>query len=138
MYSVRSHRIDEATRHYDRMQKMLLAEFPNLDDETLSDTLEGTTDLRELLGALIRSALEDEAILEALSTRLADLKARQKRIRKRADAKRALALKAMKGVNIKALTEPDFSAFVRRASPALDLLSEEKIPAQFWKPQPAK
>ena len=39
---------------------------------------------------------------------------------------------------IKSLTEPDFSAFLRRAPPTLDLLAEEKIPPEFWKPQQPK
>lgn len=138
MYSMSSDRVDQETRRYDQLQDMLIAEFPNLDDQTLADTLEGITDLRALLAELVRSALEDEALLEAQNTRLADLKARQRRIARRADAKRALVLKAMKGAKIKSLNEPDFSAFVRKAAPCLELVSEETIPTEFWKPQPAK
>lgn len=138
MYSIRSGLLDGAAHHYDRLRRTLVEEFPSIDDQTLSDTLEGLTDLREILSELIRSALEDEALLEGLSTRLNDLKARQKRLAHRAEVKRGLALKAMAEAQIKSLTEPDFSAFLRRAPPALDLLAEEKIPPEFWKPQPSK
>ena len=54
--------------------------IPDLDAETLADTLEGITDLREMLAELIRSALEDEALAEGLSTRLNDMKARFERL----------------------------------------------------------
>ncbi len=116
----------------------LQQDFPGLDDETLSDTLEGLSDLREILTELIRSALEDETLLSGLSTRLNEMRSRQKRLARRADAKRALALRAMVEADIKTLKEPDFSASVRQSAPVLDVVAEELIPAQFWKPQPPK
>ena len=54
----------ELSRHR-AFRDRLLAEIPDLDNETLADTLEGLTDLREMLAEVIRSALEDEALLPA-------------------------------------------------------------------------
>ena len=51
-----------ATRHYAHVRARLLAEVPDLDAETLADTLEGISDLSEMLGEIIRSALDDEAL----------------------------------------------------------------------------
>jgi hypothetical protein len=54
----------------------MLEELPDLDDETLQDTLEGISDLRQMLAEVVRSALDDEALASGLSTRLSDMKAR--------------------------------------------------------------
>ena len=62
-----------------RLKKILLVEFPDLDETTLADTLEGATNLHELLAYVVRSALEDEALATGLSLRLAELKGRLQR-----------------------------------------------------------
>jgi hypothetical protein len=119
-------------------KERLREEFPEIDDQTLADTLEGITDLREILAELIRSALEDEALSSGLSTRLAEMKARAQRLGDRAEKKRALALRAMTDAEIQSLLVPDFTASLRRAAPALEVVAEETIPDAYWKPQPAK
>ena len=123
---------------YVHLQARLKAELPDLDDITLADTLEGITDLRELLAQLIRSALEDEVLASALTTRLAELRSRLQRLGQRADKKRALALKAMAEADIKKLVAPDFTASLRLGAPVLDIVAEDRIPSAYWKPQPPK
>ena len=123
---------------YAVLRTRLLAEVPDLDAETLADTLEGLTDLREMLAELIRSALEDEALAVGLSTRLSDMKARLERFETRAKRKRQLALKTMGEADMAKLEQPDFTASLRQAAPALEVVAEDKIPAAYWKPQPFK
>jgi hypothetical protein len=120
------------------LRERLLAEIPDLDAETLADTLEGITDLREMLAELIRSALEDEALAEGLSTRLNDMKARLERLETRAGRKRQLALRVMGEADIQKLTEADFTASLKQGAPFLDVVDEAKVPAVYWKPQPSK
>ena len=50
-------------------------DFPTVDEETVTDTLEGITDLHEMIAAVIRSALVDEALQLGLRTRLEDMRA---------------------------------------------------------------
>ena len=125
-------------RNYADFRSQLLAEFPDLDSETLADTLEGLTDLREMLAEVIRSALVDEAMANGLSTRVSDMKVRLDRLEANAKRKRQLALQAMTEAGIPKLAEPDFSASLRQGSPSLEVIAEEKIPAAYWKPQPPK
>jgi hypothetical protein len=51
-----------ASSKYQLIKERLLADYPTLDEETLLDTLEGITDLHEMIAAIIRSALVDEAL----------------------------------------------------------------------------
>ncbi len=94
---------------------------PTSTTKTLSDTLEGLTDLREMLAEIVRSALDDEAICRGLSTRLADMKARLDRLETRAKKKRALALRVMSEADIPKLAEPDFTASLKQGAPALEV-----------------
>jgi hypothetical protein len=120
------------------LRARLLAEIPDLDAESLADTLEGLTDVKEMLAELIRSALEDEALAAGLSTRLSDMKARLERLETRARRKRQLVLRTMAEAAIAQLEQADFTAALRQAAPALEVVAEDKIPAAYWKPQPFK
>ena len=123
---------------YEFAKKQLLTRYPDLDDETLADTLEGLTDLNEILAAFIRSALDDEALADALSTRLGEMKVRLERLTQRAKTKRSLVLEAMTKAELKRLLEPDFTVSVRAGTQTLEVIEEERIPDDYWKPQPAK
>ena len=65
---------------YQLLRQRLLIDFPSTDEETLSDTLEGITDLHEMIAAVIRSALVDEALHAGLRFRLDDMKERMSRL----------------------------------------------------------
>ena len=123
---------------YKRLRRRLLDEYPDLDDETIRDTLEGITNLHELISELIRSAIVDEALLSGLRSRLDDMRERLSRLEVRASKKRELALEAMTEVGLTKLEQPDFTASARSGSPALIVIAEERIPATYWVPQPPK
>ena len=120
------------------MRERLLAEYPDLDNETLADTLEGITDLHEMIAAVIRSALVDEALQVGLRGRVIEMKERLSRLELRANKKRELALEAMTEVGLTRLEQPDFTAFTRAGSPSLIVIAEERIPEPYWLPQPPK
>lgn len=127
----------ELARHT-YLRGRLLAEIPDLDQETLADTLEGITDLQAMLGEVIRSALEDEALATGLSLRLGDMKARLERLAVRAKRKRALVFHTMTEAQLPRIAEADFSVSLRHGSPTLEIDAEDRIPAPYWKPQPPK
>lgn len=118
------------------LRNQLLALWPDLDDETLSDTLDGLDETRDILCELVRSVLEDEMLLGGLSTRMEDMCARQRRLARRLEAKRALASCVMVEAGIQTLHQADFSASLRAGAATLHVEDEGKIPSLYWKPQP--
>ena len=112
--------------------------YPEADEETLVDTLEGITDLQEMIAAVIRSALVDEALHMGLCSRLEDMKTRLARLEERGAKKRQLALEAMAEVGLTKLEQPDFTVSARAGSPALVVIAEDRIPGAYWLPQPPK
>ena len=120
---------------YQLLKERLIAEFPTSDAETLTDTLEGITDLKEMLAAVIRSSLFDHALAKGLKDRIETMRERLEGLAFRAEKKRELALAAMEEVGLKTLQESDFTASLRPCPPHLVVLSDEQIPEGFWVPQ---
>ncbi|MCR9195467.1 siphovirus Gp157 family protein [Oceaniradius stylonematis] len=112
--------------------------WPELDECTLADTLEGATTLHEAISSLVRSALEDETLIAALKTRLADLKLRLARFSSRMEAKRSTAQRAMAEADITKIIEPDFTVSLRTTPAKLIVTDETLIPEWCFIPQPAK
>src|SRR5215213_3911323 len=127
----------EANR-FTELRRRLIEADPEIDERTLADTLEGATNLKEAIGCVIRSALNDESLAEALAVRLAQMRERLDRIETTADRKRQVALAAMEQADIDKLLEPDFTVSVRTAPPAVVITNEQTIPEEFWIAQPAK
>jgi hypothetical protein len=121
-----------------QLKQQLASAYPTADEETLLDTLEGITDLHEMIAAVIRSALVDEALQTGLRTRLDEMRLRLTRLEERGAKKRQLALEAMCEVGLKKLEQPDFTASARAGLPPLVVVSEDLIPADYWVPQPPK
>jgi hypothetical protein len=123
---------------YQALRERLLSQWPEIDQETLADSLEGITDLHAMIAAVIRSALVDEALQRGLKSRLDDMKQRLSRLEERGDKKRQLALEAMSEVGLRKLEQPDFTASARAGSPSLVIVTEDAIPSAYWVPQPPK
>jgi Gp157 protein len=120
------------------IREQLKREFPEADDETLRDSVEGLSKLPEILASILRSHLDDLAILAALRGRIMDMQERFARLEFRADKKRRLVASVMERAGIKRLTEPDFTASLREVPPGLIVIEEGIVPEAFWKPQPPK
>jgi hypothetical protein len=123
---------------YVQLKQCLSAQYPNADEDTLLDTLEGITDLHEMIAAVIRSVLVDEALQTGLRTRLEEMRQRLARLEERGAKKRELALEAMCTVGLKKLEQPDFTASSRAGLPPLVIVAEPEIPEPYWVPQPPK
>jgi hypothetical protein len=128
------HRLAEYQYLRDRLQ----IDFPEADEQTLRDTLEGLSSLPEALAAVLRSYLDDLTLAAALGMRIGDMQERLTRVEHRADKKRELVTSVMERADIKKLAEPDFTASLRAVPPSVVVTDEDQIPQAYWRPQPPK
>ncbi len=124
--------------HHQYLRERLAADFPDADEECLRDTLEGLTNLTDVLAEVLRSALEDQAFGSALRSRIGDMQARLSRIEERARTKRDLVCSVMERADVRTLTEPDLTVSLRPSRAPLVVTDEAAIPGDYWKAQPAK
>jgi hypothetical protein len=120
---------------YRAIRDRIIAFEADLDEETLADTLEGLTDLHEVVAAVVRSALVDEALSEGLKGHIEILQGRLRRLTERADGRRQMARDAMLEVDLRKIVAPDFTISVRPGSPALVVTEEGAIPPTYWQPR---
>ena len=120
---------------YRAVRERIRAQDPELDEQTLTDTVEGLTDLHEILAAIVRAALADEALAAGLKGRIAEMQERLERLQERATKRRQVVKDTMVELDLKKLTAPDFSVSVRPGMPALLVIDEAAVPSIYWEPR---
>ena len=101
--------IEFAALNYHAIRDRIRAEDPRIDEQTLADTVEGLTDLHEIIITIIRSALADEALANGLQGRIAEMEERLGRLQDRANKRRQIVKDVMIELDLKKITAPDFS-----------------------------
>jgi len=129
------HQLSFAAANYRALRERLRTQDPTLDEQTLADTVEGLTDLHEIVTAIIRAALNDEALAVGLKGRIAEMQGRLERFEDRASKRRQIAKDVMVELDLKKLTAPDFTASIRAGTPALMVIDEAAIPKIYWEPR---
>jgi hypothetical protein len=127
----------ELHRHQ-AIKEALLADFPDIDEDTLRDTLEGLTDLQEMLVAVLKAAHEDECRIEVIEKQIGKLKERADRFQARSDKARATVARIMEEAGIKKLSAPELTASLRRVPPKVVVVDEAQIPADYMILPPPK
>ena len=132
------HNISRELAHHEYLRQQLEERFPDIDEETLLDTLEGITDLHEMIAEVVRSRQDDLAYIAAVRARISDMQERLARLDQRADTKKEIVTSVLERAGIKKITQADFTLTLRSTNPPLVVIEEKQIPEEFWKPQPAK
>jgi Siphovirus Gp157 len=122
-----------AATTYRGVRDRIREQEPQIDEQTLADTVEGITDLHEILTAVIRAALADQALATGLEGRIAEMQARRDRFHNRAAKRRQIAKDVMVELDLKKLMAPDFTA--SPGSPALMVIDEAAVPSIYWEPR---
>jgi Siphovirus Gp157 len=120
---------------YRAIRDRIRAEDPQIDEQALADTVEGLTDLHEILGVIIRAALADQALATGLEVRIGEMQARRDRLQERAAKRRQIAKDVMVELDLKKLLAPDFTASIRPGTPALMVIDEAAVPSIYWEPR---
>jgi Siphovirus Gp157 len=123
---------------YRSIRERIREQDPQIDEQTLADTVEGLTDLTDILTAIIRAALTDEALATGLKVRIAEMQARFDRLQDRAAKRRQIAKDVMVELDLKKLQAPDFTASIRPSMPALMVIDEAAVPSIYWEPRDPK
>src|SRR5262245_26920842 len=120
---------------YQAIRKRVLALDVGVDEATLSDTLEGLTNLHEVLAAVVRTALLEEAMADGLKGLIKSLQHRLDRLQQRASTRRQIARDAMVDVELTKVAAPDFTITIRPGAPAVVVIEEKEIPDAYWEPR---
>ena len=127
--------LEIAATTYRALKERLKAQDPQIDEQTLADTVEGLTDLHEILTAIIRAALTDEALAVGLKGRIEEMQGRLDRLWDRATKRRVIVKDVMVELDLKKLTAPDFTASIRPGMPGLTVIDEAAVPSIYWEPR---
>jgi hypothetical protein len=127
--------LEFSTIHYRTIRDRIRAEDPSIDEQALADTVEGLTDLHEIIAAIVRAALADEALASGLKVRIAEMQDRLERLQDCAAERRQIAKDVMVELDLKKITAPDFTVSIRTGMPALLVLDEATVPSIYWEPR---
>ncbi len=126
--------LEFAAIHYRAIRDRIRATEPQIDEETLADTVEGLTNLHEIVQAVVRSALVDQSLANGLKCRIADMQDRLARLEDRASKRRQIAKDVMVDLGLKKLTAPDFTVSIAPGTPSLMVIDEDAVPKTYWEP----
>lgn len=103
------------------------------DEALLLDTIEGETSFFEVVDALLRRMVANQAMITGVLSAQADLEARRERYEKRVATDRALIEQAMSIAELDKIERPVATLTLAGRAPRVVVETEADIPAEFWR-----
>jgi len=123
--------MDAARALIDTLGPMLAA-----DPDLLLDTIEGQTDLMEIIDKMVLADLADAEAIEGLKRAAGVIAERKARAERRLEARRALIEQAMILMDQTKLKRPVATLTLSNRAPKVDVIDEAAIPSRFFKLEP--
>jgi len=131
------HQVVAALTNHEYLRDQLRVQFPDADEQTLADTLEGESNLDQMLVAVMRSTEDDAMLVTGIKERLAELSERGERLARRIEAKREIVCRVMERANMSRIEAADFTLSLRQAPSKIVVTDEALIPAAYMNtPEP--
>lgn len=134
-----AHHLAAALAHREYLKEQLLLRFPELreDEQALADTLDGESNLDQMLVEVMRSTEDDAMLIAGIKERLAELGERKGRLEHRVKAKREVVCLTMDKASLGKIEAPEFTLSVRRNPPSVVITDQALLPAEYLRtPEP--
>lgn len=125
-------RIDLTRMQVSAVAAMLRDELAD-DERAYLDTLEGETDLYELVRRLLNEIEADEGAQSALTAQIEERQARKQRAAERIKANRTAIMALMESAKVDRLTLPEATVSLRSNPPKPIVIDEASVPDVFCK-----
>lgn len=116
-----------------RILKEQLRDIAGDDEDAIRDTIEGETNLHEVICQVVEEISTATANVEGIKAHIEKLKARQERLEAGIETKRTAILNAMAIGEIKRLDAGIATLSRKPVPPKLVVVDESAIPSEFWK-----
>jgi hypothetical protein len=103
------------------------------DEALLLDTIEGETQLFEIIDALLDRMQTNRGLAEGLERVVGEFEVRKRRFEKRIEDDRALIEQALTVADLSKIERPAATLFLSIRAPKVEIVEEADIPARFWK-----
>jgi hypothetical protein len=124
--------VGQQLQHWQALRAQL-EQMEDIDEQALLDTLDGETNLHEVLLQLEEEIHEREALAEVIDLRIKVLHDRRERVQKTADTLRNIVLQAMDTAGIPKIQGVSATLSVRQFAPEAIIEDESLIPSEYFK-----
>ena len=119
---------------HNEMKRRIMATYSlDEDDPFLIDSLDGESDLKELICKILLAAQETSALADGTDAYCDKIQARSSRLHERAKSFREAAKWAMQEAGIPKIEAPAFTASLRAGTQGVVITNEDDLPDKFVK-----